>query len=288
MFEQLSSMLFKDEYIFHKLRSLVFDKGPELLLAIVIFLVGRYIARLIANIVERMMTHANYDKAAMTFITQIIYYTLLVGVAMISLNQIGISTTSFIAAFGAFGIAIGLALQNNMANFASGLLILLFKPFKAGDWIAMDDIEGRVESIQFMNTAIATKDNKIIYIPNSLLTSESVTNFSYMPYRVIPFSFDIGYENDHHQAIAVLKEIFEKNQKVLDAEHMEIGIREFADSSVRIMAFAKVKAEDYWPVFYQTMSDVKDTFDAKGINIPYPQQVVYLQKSGDDNAQSNS
>ena len=261
-----------------QLKEFLLNHGPDVIYAIIIFIVGRYVARVFKNLAVRMMTHANYDHTVITFVSQLIYYAIMALVLLSALNKAGIPTNSFLAAFGAFGLAVGLALQSNLSNFASGLLILIFKPFKAGDWIAVGGVEGSVKGIQMMNTAITTKDNKTIFIPNSSITSSQVTNSSYQQERYITFFFDIGYQNDHHKAIALLKQIFREDRRVLNADTMEIGIREFAESSVRIAAFPKVAKENYYPVYYDTMSKVKDTFDANGIDIPYPQRVIYIQK----------
>ncbi len=255
--------------------------GPDILYAIILFIIGRYIARFLKKLAVQMMNHANYDRTVITFVSQIIYYGLLALVLLTALNKAGIPTNSFLAAFGAFGLAVGLALQNNLSNFASGLLILIFKPFKAGDWVAIGGVEGSIKGIQVLNTAITTKDNKTVFIPNSIITSTQVTNSSYQEERFIPFLFDISYTNDHHQAIALLKKIFHDDRRVLNADTLEIGIKEFGDNSVRIAAYPKVHSADYFPVYYDTMSAVKDTFDANGIDIPYPQRVVYLQKQED-------
>lgn len=272
-----SELLFKDANVLLKLREWFFSQAGNILLALIIFLVGRYIIRWIKTLAVRVMTRANYDTAAMGFVSQIINYVLLVGLLLICLNQVGIPTTSFVAAFGAFGLGIGLALQNNMSNLASGLLILIFKPFRAGHYIEVGDITGSVTSIQFMNTIVTTRDQKRVYIPNSILTSQSVTNYSYMTERMIPFVFDIGYNNDHHEAIRILKDVFAKDKRILNAKYMEIGISEFGDNSVRISAFAEVKTSQFLEVRYSIMSDVKDAFDKYGIDIPYPQRVVYIQ-----------
>lgn len=272
-----SELLFKDANVLLKLREWFFSQAGNILLALIIFFVGRYIIRWIKNFAVRVMTRANYDTAAMGFVSQIINYVLLVGLLLVCLNQVGVPTTSFVAAFGAFGLGIGLALQNNMSNLASGLLILIFKPFRAGHYIEVGDITGSVTSIQFMNTIVTTKDQKRVYIPNSILTSQSVTNYSYMTERMIPFVFDIGYNNDHHEAIRILKDVFAKDKRILNAKYMEIGISEFGDNSVRISAFAEVKTSQFLEVRYSIMSDVKDAFDKHGIDIPYPQRVVYIQ-----------
>ena len=261
-------------------KEFLLNHGPDVIYAIVIFIVGRYVARGFKNLAVRMMTHANYDHTVITFVSQLIYYAIMALVLLSALNKAGIPTNSFLAAFGAFGLAVGLALQNNLSNFASGLLILIFKPFKAGDWIAVGGVEGSVKGIQMMNTAITTKDNKTIFIPNSIITSSQVTNSSYQEDRYITFFFDIGYQNDHHKAIALLKQVFQEDKRILNADTLEIGIREFAENSVRIAAFPRVAKADYYPVYYDIMSKVKDTFDANGIDIPYPQRVVYVQREG--------
>ena len=274
-----SELLFKDANVLLKLREWFFSQAGNILLALIIFFVGRYIIRWIKTLAVRVMKRANYDTAAMGFVSQIINYVLLVGLLLICLNQVGVPTTSFVAAFGAFGLGIGLALQNNMSNLASGLLILIFKPFRAGHYIEVGDITGSVTSIQFMNTIVTTRDQKRVYIPNSILTSQSVTNYSYMTERMIPFVFDIGYNNDHHEAIKILKNVFAKDKRILNAKYMEIGISEFGDNSVRISAFAEVKTSQFLEVRYSIMSDVKDAFDKHGIDIPYPQRVVYIQNA---------
>ena len=261
-------------------KEFLLNHGPDVIYAIVIFIVGRYVARGFKNLAVRMMTHANYDHTVITFVSQLIYYAIMALVLLSALNKAGIPTNSFLAAFGAFGLAVGLALQNNLSNFASGLLILIFKPFKAGDWIAVGGVEGSVKGIQMMNTAITTKDNKTIFIPNSIITSSQVTNSSYQEDRYITFFFDIGYQNDHHKAIALLKQVFQEDKRILNADTLEIGIREFAENSVRIAAFPRVAKAAYYPVYYDIMSKVKDTFDANGIDIPYPQRVVYVQREG--------
>lgn len=274
-----SELLFNDANVLLKLREWFFSQAGNILLALIIFFVGRYIIRWIKTLAVRVMKRANYDTAAMGFVSQIINYVLLVGLLLICLNQVGVPTTSFVAAFGAFGLGIGLALQNNMSNLASGLLILIFKPFRAGHYIEVGDITGSVTSIQFMNTIVTTRDQKRVYIPNSILTSQSVTNYSYMTERMIPFVFDIGYNNDHHEAIRILKDVFAKDKRILNAKYMEIGISEFGDNSVRISAFAEVRTSQFLEVRYSIMSDVKDAFDKHGIDIPYPQRVVYIQNA---------
>ena len=286
VFYSASEILFKDANVLIHIRDWFFSQAGNILLAIITFWVGRYAIKWAKTFAVRIMTKASYDSAAMSFITQIINYALLVGLILVCLNELGVPTTSFIAAFGAFGLGIGLALQNNLSNLASGLLILIFKPFRAGHVIQVRDTIGSVKSIQFMYTIITTKDQRNVYIPNSILTSEAVTNIAYTTERVIPFMFDIGYNNDHHEAIKILKKIFANDKRVLNPKDMEIGIAEFGDNSVRIAAYARVKSKDFVDVKYSIMSDVKDAFDKYGIDIPYPQRVVHIQNV--DNSTSES
>lgn len=265
--------------------TLLVEYGPNLLSALLIIVLGTYGCKLIKSLMVRIMNRYNYDHTAVSFISQTLYYMILIGVYISALQHVGVPTSSFVAAIGAMGLAIGLALQGNLANFAAGILILLFKPFKAGNFISVGNVEGSVRSIQMLNTTIITKDNKTIFIPNSKLTSDNVINYNYMPTRFILFTFSISYDNNHHEAIHLLKEIFAKDSRVLNTQNMEIGIRHFGENSVDISAIPLVKAADYWPVYYDTMSAVKDSFDANGISIPYPQRVVYVQslKEGDSN-----
>ena len=253
-----------------KLINFFIDRGPSLIVAVLIYIVGLYIARFIRDVAMRMMRRANYDHTV---------------VLLTALNSAGFPTTSLLAAFGALGLAIGLSLQSNLSNFASGLLILIFKPFKAGDVITVGSVTGTVRSIQFMNTTIVTKEMRTVFIPNSMLTSQQVTNATYQDTRVVPFVFDIGYDNDHHKAIDVIREVMENDERIVNREMVEIGISEFGDNSVRIAAYPVVENRNYMQVFYDTMSSVKDRFDEENIDIPYPQRVVHIQRSGlDENA----
>ena len=268
-----------------KLINFFIDRGPSLIVAVLIYIVGLYIARFIRDVAMRMMRRAHYDHTVVSFVSQIIYYGVLAIVLLTALNSAGFPTTSLLAAFGALGLAIGLSLQSNLSNFASGLLILIFKPFKAGDVITVGSVTGTVRSIQFMNTTIVTKEMRTVFIPNSMLTSQQVTNATYQDTRVVPFVFDIGYDNDHHKAIDVIREVMENDERIVNREMVEIGISEFGDNSVRIAAYPVVENRNYMQVFYDTMSSVKDRFDEENIDIPYPQRVVHIQRSGlDENA----
>lgn len=262
-----------------RVKDYIINNGFDFVMAVMILVVGYYIARFIKRVMETMMERANYDTTAVSFIGQIVYYGMMGVVFLSAMNKVGIPTTSFLAAFGAIGLAVGLALQNNLANFASGLLILLFKPFKSGDWITVGDVSGTVSSIHFLNTVLITKEQRTVFIPNSMLTSQKVINATYLPTRNIPFIFDIGYDNNHHRAIAILRDIFKEDPRILNGADVEIGIKEFGTNSVRLAAYPLVRSEEYLKVFYDTMSTVKDRFDENGIDIPFPQRVVSFKNA---------
>ena len=257
------------------LQALFIEYLPSILLAIVVLIIGRYIASLIRRGAVKLMARANYDETVRTFSSQIIYYCILAVVIVSALSLLGFPTNNFLAAFGAFGIAIGLALQNNLSNLASGLIILAFKPFKAGDWISVNGVEGSVKAIHLINTVIATKENRIVFVPNSAITSNNLMNSNYETTRYIMFVFSIDYKADHHRAIEIIKEILQHTGKVLNVDSLEIGIKEFGDNAVNIVAYPLIDPSDYRAVYYGVMSDVKDRFDVEGIDIPYPQLVVH-------------
>lgn len=260
----------------NQMQSLLIEYLPSIILAIVVLIVGRYIALFVRRVSVQLMSRASYDQTVRSFASQIIYYTILSVVVLSALSLVGFPTNNFLAAFGAFGIAIGLALQNNMSNLASGLIILAFKPFKAGDWISVNGVEGSVKSIHLINTAIATKENRIVFIPNSAITSNNLMNSNYEQTRYITFVFGINYNANHHRAIEIIREILASTGKVHNMDTLEIGIKEFSDSSVNIVAYPLINADEFREVYYGVMSEVKDRFDAEGIDIPYPQRVVHM------------
>lgn len=246
----------------NQMQSLLIEYLPSIILAIVVLIVGRYIALFVRRVAVQLMSRASYDQTVRSFASQIIYYTILSVVVLSALSLVGFPTNNFLAAFGAFGIAIGLALQNNMSNLASGLIILAFKPFKAGDWISVNGVEGSVKSIHLINTAIATKENRIVFIPNSAITSNNLMNSNYEQTRYITFVFGINYNANHHRAIEIIREILASTGKVHNMDTLEIGIKEFSDSSVNIVAYPLINADEFREVYYGVMSEVKDRFDA--------------------------
>lgn len=257
----------------------IMSNSIDYIVAILLLIVGYYIAKFLKHFVVAILERAQYDKTVTGFLSQLVYYGVFFLFILSALNRMGVPAASFVAAIGAMGLAIGLALQNNLANFASGLLILMFKPFRIGDWVQVSgsaDIVGRVDKIGLLYTTIMTRENRAILTPNSQLTSNAVINSSFDDTRIIRFDIGISYQNDHHKALAILKEIFYANELVLNRDNVEMGISSFGDNAVILSAYPRVGKTDVYTVFYAVMSDIKDRFDEEGISIPYPQRDLFL------------
>ena len=264
------------------LKELFLAYGMDIIIGIMIFLVGLYIARYVRNLSKRIMRKSNVDPSAIGFISQILYFLLLIIVAIAALGRIGVPTNSFVAAIGALGLAIGLALQNNLSNFASGILILIFKPFKVGDFIEAAGVSGSVNEIQIMNTILYSVDNRKIIIPNSKLTSENVVNFSSAIDRKIQLMIEVDYNSDYKKAIELIKAIFKEDPDIYDEPEPTVALREFGESGIKIFALPSVKNENYWNAYYRIMQRIKDDFDANGIQIPYPHRMLYMKNLDSD------
>ncbi|MDX1678430.1 mechanosensitive ion channel family protein, partial [Arsukibacterium sp.] len=197
---------------------------------------------------------------------------------LMALSQLGVQTTSFIAILGAAGLAIGLALQGSLANFASGILIILFRPFKAGDFIDGGGVSGTVEKIEIFQTQMKTPDNKRVIVPNAQITSKPITNYSAEPIRRVDLVIGIGYDSDLLLAKKTLEDILQNDERVLAEPAFSIKVAALADSSVNLNVRPWVNSADYWGVYWDTLEKVKLTFDEKGIGIPFPQMDVHLIK----------
>lgn len=257
------------------------SQGPEFLTGLVILLIGFYIARKMKKVMKKGFEKAGVDPGLTSFLAQIIYVLILMVVIMASLEKFGVKTTSLIAALGAAGFALGLALQGNLSNLASGIIILIFKPFRVGDFISMGTNSGTVREINMLNTLLTTPDNKKIVIPNSKLTSDVVINFTYMETRKLEFLFAISYENDIEHAKEVINDVLKAETRILEDPSPLVGVREWGDNSLNIAVQPWVKSEDYWPVYYEIMEKMKIAFDQNYIEIPYPQRVVTIKKDID-------
>lgn len=253
----------------------------QAVIALVIFIVGKWIARQAANLVQRMMVHRSMDVALVNFINSLVYWALLAFVTIAALGQLGIQTASFVAIIGAAGLAIGLALQGSLSNFASGVLILIFKPFKVGDFVEVAGTSGVVKNIQIFTTELATGDNKQVIIPNSGVTGGNITNYSANDTRRVDLVMGISYEDDIDKARNLMWDEINKDDRILNEPAATVAVVELADSSVNFVVRPWVKTTDYWGVYFGLTEAIKKRFDAEGITIPYPQRDVHMHQVSD-------
>jgi small conductance mechanosensitive channel len=258
------------------LSDLLLTYGLRVIGAIVIFVIGRWVTGLVTRFVQRLLERAGVDKTLVIFVKNLTYYVLLAFVVLAALGNLGVQTTSLVAILGASALAVGLALQGSLANFAAGVIIILFRPFKVGDRIEAGGVEGFVEDIQIFNTILRTPDNKTVIIPNANITSDNIINYSTKGILRIDMVFGIGYDDDLLQAKRILQDILAADEGVLNDPAPTVAVMELADSSVNFAVRPFVKSADYWSVYFRVTEQVKLRFDAEGVSIPFPQQDVHL------------
>ena len=252
--------------------------GMQIIAAIVVFFVGRWLARKVAALIESGLKRANTDPTLVGFFRNIVYFGLLIMVVIAAVGQLGVQTTSFIAVLGAAGLAIGLALQGSLANFAAGVLIIIFRPFKSGDFIDAGGTMGTVEEIQIFTTMMRTPDNKTIIIPNAQITSAAITNFSARETRRLDLTFGVSYSDDIDKVKRVIREVLAEEERLLEEPEPVVALMNLGDSSVDFVVRPWVKSADYWGVFFDLQEAMKKRFDREGISIPFPQRDVHLYK----------
>ncbi len=256
--------------------------GINFITALVVFVFGRWIAKLICGFVNRIMKRANMDDILVSFIGNILYFALLVVVVIAALDQLGVNTSSVLAVFAAAGLAVGLALKDSLSNFAAGVMLVFFKPFKNGDFIEAGGQSGVVEEIRIFNTVIRTGDNREITIPNSHIYGGTIVNFSARDTRRIDLVFGVGYDDDLKQAKALIENIMAEDERIFKDPAPVVMLLELAESSVNFAVRPWVKSADYGAVRADLLTTLKIRCDAEGISIPYPQRDVhvYQQESG--------
>lgn len=257
---------------------LVLEYGPKLLFAILTLIIGLWIVKIIVKGVRRGLDRGDTDETLKGFLTSIISVLLKIMVYITAIGMLGVEMTSFIAILGAAGLAVGLALSGTLQNFAGGVMILFFKPFKKGDYIEAQGHSGTVEEIQIFMTILKTPDNKTILIPNGPLSTNSLTNYSTEPTRRVDWTVGIGYGDDVDKAYEVIKRLLDGDDRILEEPEPFIAVKELADSSVNFTVRAWVNASDYWGVFFRLNEEVYKTFDKEGLNIPYPQSDIHIIK----------
>lgn len=256
-------------------------KGPGFLLAIVTLILGMWIINRFVDVFGRTLEARKVEVTLARFLRSLLSVALKVLLLISVAGMVGIETTSFIAVLGAAGLAVGLALQGSLANFAGGVLILLFRPFRVGEVINAQGELGTVYEIGILNTVLKTFDNKTVIIPNGILANGTITNMSMEKTRRVDWVFGVGYDDDVAQVRAVLQTLLDADERILKEPATLIALGEFGDSSVNFIVRAWVNASDLWPVFWDMNEKVKLAFDEAGISIPYPQRDVHLHQVAD-------
>ncbi|HJP39901.1 MAG: mechanosensitive ion channel [Gammaproteobacteria bacterium] len=250
----------------------------RLVSASVIFFIGKWIAKLLTGVAKKGMTKANVEDTLQHFLGNMLYYTLMVAVIIATINKLGVQTTSLLAVVGAAGLAVGLALQGSLSNFASGIMIITFRPYRVGDFIDAGGVTGTVEELQIFTTIMKTPDNKRIIIPNSQIMSGEITNFSANPTRRVDLVAGCGYSDDIDKVRKVLQDIVASDDRILNDPAPAVALSELGDSSINFVVRPWVKSADYWAVHCDTLEQIKKRFDAEGFSIPFPQRDIHLYK----------
>lgn len=251
---------------------------PKLIAAVLIFAIGWWLSKVVTNLVKRALQRGKADTAAISFICSFSLCALRIIVIISAVAQLGVNVNSIIAAVGAAAVTVGLALQDSMSNIASGVLIIINKPFKAGDFLEFEGLQGTVTKIEIMNTYLNTVDNKEVIIPNKRLTANNVTNYTSHDVRRLDLSYNVGYDDDIVAAKKLIMQLVSTQQYVLKDPQPVIGIADHNDSSISIDCKLWCNKDDYWTLYYEMQEKVKLMFDEHGINMPYNQVVVHMEQ----------
>jgi len=252
------------------------DWGIKALAALAILIIGRWVAKGIRRGVRRMMEKGGVDPIIIGFVGSITYIALLAFVVIAALGQLGIQTTSFIAILGAAGLAVGLALQGSLANFAAGFLMIIFRPFRVGDFVEAAGVAGVVKDMQIFTTTLKTGDNKTIIIPNAKISGDNIINYSAEENRRVDMTVGVAYDADLSKVRDVLNDIISKDERILSDPAPQVAVAELADSSVNFVVRIWTKTGDYWAVKCDTTETIKNRFDEAGIGIPFPQRDIHI------------
>ncbi len=252
--------------------------GLSLFTALAIFVIGRWVAKALSRGLRKVLQAQKVDKILETFVSNIVYWLLMAFVIIAAITELGVKTTSFIAVVGAAGLAIGLAMQGSLSNFAAGVLIVLFRHYKVGDYIEAGGVGGSVMAVQILTTTLKTPDNKTIIIPNSQIMNGIITNYSANDTRRVDMTFGVGYDDDIDKVRTAIKEVIEADPRVHKEPAPVIVVGALADSSVNFNVRPWVNTSDYWPVYWDLTEAIKKRFDKDGISIPFPQRDVHIIK----------
>ena len=256
--------------------------GINILVALLIFLIGRIVVGIISSLIGKALSHTKWDAILVEFVQQLVRAILLIFVIVAVLDQLGVNTTSVIAVLGAAGLAIGLALQGSLQNFAAGFMLLVFRPFKSGDFVEAAGTMGVVEKIHIFSTIMRTGDNKEVIVPNGAIYSGNIINYSARQTRRVDMVFGIGYGDDIKKARDVITAVVSADERVLSEPETVIAVSELGASSVNFVVRPWVRTDDYWPVKFDLTEKIKLAFDENGISIPFPQMDVHWIKPVDE------
>ena len=249
--------------------------GGHILKAVIVFLVGRFLIRMLNRLVRRLMDKRNVDISIKTFVRSLVNILLTVLLIVSVVGALGVETTSFAALLASAGVAVGMALSGNLQNFAGGLVSLMFKPYKVGDWIDAQNVSGTVKEIQIFHTILTTADNKLIYVPNGALSSGVVTNYSNQTTRRVEWIVGVDYGEDYNKVEKVVREVLAADKRILDDPAPFIALHALDASSVNVVARVWVNSADYWGVYFDINKAIYATFNEQGINFPFPQLTVH-------------
>ena len=263
--------------ILQKVSEYLAEYGLKVVGALAIFVVGRWVAKLLSRLAAKALAKARIDKTLVRFTENLSYVVLLVFVVVAALATAGVETTSFIAVLGAAGLAIGLALQGSLANFAAGVLMIIFKPMKVGDFVEIGGIKGTVQEIQIFNTLIDTPDNIRAIIPNAKVTSDNIKNYSTNGTRRVDLVIGVSYEDDLKKAQEVMERVLAGDSRVLKNPPAKVAVFELAESCVNFFVRPWVKEADYWDVYCDTTGRIKMALDDAGITMPFPQRDIHIK-----------
>ena len=265
-----------DGNLWNQLSELLSSFGISLFIALSILIIGRQVVKILIKVISTALERSNTEDTVRIFVTNLLNTLLMIVVFIAAINQLGIQTTSIIAVLGAAGLAIGLALQGSLSNFAAGILIVIYRPYKVGDYIQADNHLGTVDDIQIFSTVLKTPDNKLVIVPNGSIMNGSIVNFSNQDKRRVDIIASCSYEDDIDKVKSVLADILSKDERILNEPKPRIAVSELADSSVNFIVRPWVKNSDYIDVYYSLLEEIKKRFDQEGISIPYPQTDVHI------------
>jgi small conductance mechanosensitive channel len=276
--EGTAATLDKVQELIQQLTNWGISTGKQIIAALIIFLVGRLLISLINKLVAKVLARKHVDAGVQTFVKSFVNIMLTILLIVAIISKLGVDTTSFAALLASAGVAVGMALSGNLQNFAGGLIILLFRPFKVGDFIECQGVSGTVKEIQIFHTILTSGDNKVIYIPKGGLSSGTVINYSREETRRVDWTFTVEYGEDFDKVESVINRLIEADERILNTPAPFVNLIALADSSVNVVVRVWVKSENYWDVFFSMNKAVYATFNKEGINFPFPQLTIHQAK----------